>query len=120
MSGRPSKYSAALHNEMLRLYETGLTDAQVAWAVGISVRTIYTWKAGNFAFSQSVQDAKKVPDEVVESCLMKRATGYFEEVEEVFCLDSGKVVRVPTIKYCPPSVSAAIFWLRNRAPDKWR
>ena len=41
--------------------------------------------------------------ERVEAALLRRATGY-EEVD-------GKVV--------PPDVRAAVFWLKNRRPDRW-
>ena len=42
--------------------------------------------------------------ERVEAALLRRATGY-EEAD-------GKVV--------PPDVRAAVFWLKNRRPDRWR
>ncbi len=42
--------------------------------------------------------------ERVEAALMRRATGYEEE--------SGKPV--------PPDVRAAVFWLKNRRPERWR
>ena len=42
--------------------------------------------------------------ERVEAALLRRATGY-EELD-------GKVV--------PPDVRAAVFWLKNRRPDRWR
>ncbi|MBP5530898.1 MAG: hypothetical protein J6Y54_02560 [Lentisphaeria bacterium] len=42
--------------------------------------------------------------ERVEAALLRRATGYEEE--------NGKSV--------PPDVRAAVFWLKNRRPDRWR
>lgn len=42
--------------------------------------------------------------ERVEAALLRRATGY-EELD-------GKIV--------PPDVRAAVFWLKNRRPDRWR
>jgi len=27
---------------------------------------------------------------------------------------------VPTVKHYPPDTTAAIFWLKNRQPAKWR
>jgi len=42
--------------------------------------------------------------ERVEAALLRRATGYEEE--------NGKAV--------PPDVRAAVFWLKNRRPDRWR
>ena len=42
--------------------------------------------------------------ERVEAALLRRATGYEEE--------NGKMV--------PPDVRAAVFWLKNRRPGRWR
>ena len=42
--------------------------------------------------------------ERVEAALLRRATGYEEQ--------DGKIV--------PPDVRAAVFWLKNRRPDRWR
>jgi hypothetical protein len=42
--------------------------------------------------------------ERVEAALLRRATGYEEE--------NGKAV--------PPDVRAAVFWLKNRRPGRWR
>ena len=42
--------------------------------------------------------------ERVEAALLRRATGYEEE--------NGKIV--------PPDVRAAVFWLKNRRPGRWR
>ena len=42
--------------------------------------------------------------ERVEAALLRRATGYEEE--------NGKSV--------PPDVRAAVFWLKNRRPGRWR
>lgn len=42
--------------------------------------------------------------ERVEAALLRRATGYEEE--------NGKAV--------PPDVRAAVFWLKNRRPARWR
>ena len=32
----------------------------------------------------------------------------------------GEVVRAPFVEHVPPDVTAQIFWLKNRRPDKWR
>ena len=31
-----------------------------------------------------------------------------------------EVVQVPFIEHYPPDTTAAIFWLKNRRPDRWR
>lgn len=104
---------------MLELYRKGKTDAQVADIVGVSVRTIHNWKGKNPLFFHSLKDAKQVADDLVEASLFSRATGYSHKSEEIFCY-FGKVKRVPTVKQYAPDVTAAIFWLKNRQPDRWR
>ncbi len=104
---------------MLALYEEGKTDAEVARAVGISLRTIHYWKAGNSAFLHTIKAAKAVIDDRVEAALFRRAMGYTHAAEKVFC-SREKVVRVETIKHYPPDATAMIFWLKNRRPEVWR
>ncbi len=43
-------------------------------------------------------------DKLVENALLRRATGYEDS--------SGKCV--------PPDVRAAMYWLENRRPDRWK
>ena len=43
-------------------------------------------------------------DDLVESALLRRATGYEDS--------AGKPV--------PPDVRAAMYWLENRRPDRWK
>ena len=44
------------------------------------------------------------PDDLVENALLRRATGYEDA--------AGKPV--------PPDVRAAMYWLENRRPDRWK
>ncbi len=104
---------------MLALYKKGKTDAQVAEIIGVSVRTIHNWKGKNPSFFHSLKDAKQIADELVEASLFSRATGYSHKAEEIFCA-FGRVTRVKTVKQYPPDTTAAIFWLKNRQPARWR
>lgn len=47
---------------------------------------------------------EKVRDDLVENALLRRATGYEDA--------AGKPV--------PPDVRAAMYWLENRRPDRWK
>ena len=51
---------------------------------------------------------------------MKRAIGYeYEEVSEKY--ESGMMTEKKiTKKQVVPDVTAQIFWLKNRRPDKWK
>jgi len=119
MAGRPSKFTPELQKKMLALYEKGKTDKEVARTVGVSVRALHYWKAGNFAFLHSIKGAKKIADDLVEAALFRCAMGYTYNTEKIF-LFKGKPVRVETFKHCPPNPTAMIFWLKNRCPERWR
>jgi hypothetical protein len=119
MAGRRSKFNAVMQDQMLSLYKAGKTDAEVAKAVSVSVRTIHNWKAGNSAFFHSIREAKAVIDGFVEAALFRRAMGYTHTAEKVFFW-RGTVYRVETIKHYPPDPKSIALWLRNRCPERWR
>jgi hypothetical protein len=56
---------------------------------------------------------------MVASKLFHRAIGYEHPEDKIFN-NNGEEMVVPTIKHYPPDTTAAIFWLKNRQPDKWR
>ena len=72
----------------------GLTDEQIANNMGIATGTLYDWKAKFEEISEALKKGKEVVDYEVENALVKEAL-------------SG-------------NVTAIIFWLKNRRPDKWR
>lgn len=72
----------------------GLTDEQIAHNCGITAKTLYEWKNKYSDFSESLKKGKEVVDYKVENALVNKAM-------------SG-------------DVTAMIFWLKNRRPDKWR
>jgi transposase len=98
----------------------GLTDEQIAHNIGINTSTIYDWKNKFDEFSKALKRGKEVVDREVENALLKRALGYkFTETKTVHSEKDGERVEI-TIKEVVPDVTAQIFWLKNRKPDKWR
>lgn len=97
----------------------GLTDEQIAKNCGCSVSTLYQWKKDFPQISEALKKGKEIVDLEVENALLKRATGY--EVEETVTKKVGGKVETTTYKKkIPPDVTAQIFWLKNRRPDRWR
>lgn len=102
----------------------GLSDAQVAKNMGISKTTFYDWIGKYPAISDSVKKGKEPIDFEVENALLKRALGYdYEETKTIITLNAKgerekKVIK--TQKHISPDPTAAIFWLKNRQPEKWR
>lgn len=117
--GRKTLFNDSLTAKIIKLYESGKTDAQVAYIVGISERTINNWKGSHPDFLHAIRESKCVADDLVEAAMFSRATGYSHTEEKLFCYE-GHVVRAKTIKQYAPDVTAGIFWLCNRQPERWR
>ena len=92
------KYQKWLEPEGLILLEgwarEGLTDNELAGAMGINPATLYDWKNKFPEISEALKKGKDVVDFEVESALLKKAMA--------------------------GDVTAAIFWLKNRKSSKWR
>ena len=98
----------------------GLTDEQIATNIGITAKTLYDWKKKYSNICEALKRGKDVVDRQVENALLRRALGYeYEEVKKKF---EGGVITEKTVtkKEVIPDVTAQIFWLKNRKPDKWR
>ena len=115
-----AKYTNWITEEGLLLIEgwarDGLTDKDVSQNIGISESTLNAWKKQFPEFSESLKKNKEVADRQVENALHKSAVGYYYEEDVV--TNQGDVVTVK--KYSKPNVTAGIFWVKNRMPDKWR
>lgn len=118
------KYQRWLTPEGLTLLEgwarDGLTDEQIAKKLRVSRKTLYEWIKKYSDISDALKKGKEVVDYEVESALLKRALGY--EVEETKEEDSDRdgYKSITTKRHIPADPTAAIFWLKNRRPDKWR
>ncbi len=118
------KYQRWLTSEGLTLLEgwarDGLTDDQIAKNCGVSRSTLAQWKISFPDISDALKKGKEIVDYEVENALLKRALGY--DVEETKEEDSDKdgYKSITTKRHIPADPTAAIFWLKNRRPDKWR
>lgn len=73
----------------------GLDDEQIARdKVGVSRQTLYNWRKKYEEIDEALRMGKDVADRHVENALYKSAI--------------------------EGNVTAIIFWLKNRKPDKWR
>lgn len=92
------KYQKWLEPDSLTLLEgwarDGLTDEQIAHNMGISAKTLWEWKKKYCNICNALKKGKAVVDFEVENALYQAAI-------------SG-------------NVTAQIYWLNNRKPDKWR
>lgn len=103
----------------------GLIELDIAKRLGISEKTLNTYKLEHPQFLQALKRGKEVVDVEVENSLLKRAQGYdyFEDVTETEVDHNGEIIRSKhksLKKHMPADVTAQMFWLQNRKPDTWR
>jgi hypothetical protein len=119
--GRPTLYQRKLAEQAKRLALLGQIDAEMADFFGVSESTFNMWKQRHAEFSESIREGKEVADALVAESLFNAATGAgtITEVREQTAADGG-ITRTVEKKQLPSSVSAMIFWLKNRQREKWR
>jgi DNA-binding transcriptional MerR regulator len=106
----------------------GNTDEEIAFKMGVHVKTLHSWKRRYPEISHSLKEGKENADARVEESLYKLALGFeYEEIQEIIeDFPSGnkrsgtKRKRIKFKKYSPPNATAIIFWLKNRKPAEWR
>jgi len=108
----------------------GATDIEIARALGIGLTSFYAYARRHAPFAEALKRGKRPVDVKVENDLLKRACGYFydevtREVRQVAFEEDGTpvmgmVVTKRVTKHVVPDVTAQIFWLKNRRPDRWR
>lgn len=131
--GRKSKYHSHVEPKLLLVKawaRDGLTIEQIAEKLGVANSTFFDYKNKFPELSEALKKGQEVADVEVENALFKRAVGYrYDEVTREAAReldeDTGeyKTVMAETkrvTKEVQPDVTAQIFWLKNRRPDKWR
>ena len=93
----------ALIREVL-LEGGGLSEA--ARRLGVSATSLRRYRGEHPELAELFRECAEAADDRVEAALLRRATGY-----EV---DDGRP------RHIPPDVKAAVFWLKNRRPKRWR
>lgn len=116
---RPTKFNDSISELIVSLYEEGKTDAQVAEIVGVCEKTLNNWKGKHPEFLQALKRSKQAADELVEASLFRRAVGYSHKAVKILAHE-GQSWEHEYLEHYPPDTTAAIFWLKNRQPDKWR
>jgi hypothetical protein len=117
--GRPTKYKPEYAELAFKYCLLGATDAELAKYFEVDERTINRWKQDYPEFCQSIKEGKEEADAKVANSLFKKATGYDRETFKVFQFQGDPVV-VPFTEHIPPDTGAAMAWLKNRQPSKWR
>jgi hypothetical protein len=96
-----------------------MTDIEIADILGIGLATLYRWKLEYPVFSRVFKLGKAEADDRVERSLYSRAIGYDYVAEKPAMTRHGQ----KTMRYrqhIPPDTAAAVWYLKNRRPDRWR
>ena len=119
LHGRPSKYKPEYDKQAAKLCKKGFIDDEIADFFEVTRSTLYLWKNKHPSFSDALKESKRFSDDAVEMALYDRAIGYdYEEVKEEDGEQGGKKTTTTTKRI--QDNTAAIFWLKNRRPDRWR
>lgn len=117
---RPSKYKDEYAQLAYNYCLLGATDKDLAGFFDVNEDTINQWKKTQDEFSESLKRGKEQADALVASKLFHRAIGY-EHEDTQFATFQGEITDSQTyVKHYAPDTTAAIFWLKNRQPGKWR
>lgn len=120
MAGRPSKYKPEYADQAYKLCLLGATDKDMASFFEVNEDTINEWKNKHTDFSESIKRGKQIADATVAEKLYHRAIGY-SHPEIITASHQGQITdTMEVIKHYAPDPTAAIFWLKNRQPQKWR
>lgn len=117
--GRPSKYREEFAEQARKLYLLGLTDEEVASFFEVSVQTLHNWRATYPEFLESNARGKQIADAEVAAKLYERACGYSHPAVK-FMQVGGVIETVHYTEHYPPDTTAALKWLFNRQPERWR
>lgn len=118
-AGQPTRYLKEYDNKAYMLCLLGLKDKELANFFDIAESTLNMWKLRHPKFAESLKAGREDSDGYISNSLYQRAKGYSHKETKVFIVD-GKPMSVEVTKHHPPDTTAAIFWLKNRHPDKWR
>src|SRR6516165_675532 len=117
--GRRSKFMASYAGIARKACERGMTDQEVADLLGVNPSTLYRWRAQYRQFSRAFRLGKELANNRVERALYERAIGYDYEVEKQIMTRHGPQM-LRWREHLPPDVTAALAYLKNRRPDRWR
>jgi len=119
-SGRPTKYKKEYCEQAYKLCLLGATDKELSDFFGVTESTLNLWKKNHAAFSESLKMGKVEADAIVAEKLYKKATGYNKKCIK-FATYEGLITDSREYEEeVAPDTTAAIFWLKNRQPAKWR
>lgn len=131
--GRKPKYNSERVARICKIISDGGTEESACEAVGISKSLFYEWKAEKVEFLEALKKARAEYENWLDVQYKKEAgkslmllikgTEYTETTSEYGLDKQGKPIqtkRKDVTKKVLPNVTAIIFALTNRDPEKWK
>lgn len=103
-----------------RMALMGQTDPEIAGNFGITEMTLRQWIRKYPEFRAALSEGRAEADENVAESLYKRAVGMAVPAVKVGFAKDGKPLYAPYVENLPPDVGAAMKWLTNRQPGRWK
>lgn len=111
---------------------SGMTDEQIAGAVGVSRSTLAEWKRKHKSIKKALAEGKEIADRLVEDSLYQMTQGRVVKLKKTFKVrkkgvdENGKPYEKEELvvgedeAYVEPDIKAIIFWLKNRMREDWK
>ena len=119
-AGRPTEYKPEYLEKVAGMFLAGATDSEVADELGVTVTTLYNWRAKYPEFLAAIRYGKENADDRVERALFQRAVGFEYPAVKISFDKDGNPLFAEYRDYYPPDTNAAKHWLNNRKPKEWR
>lgn len=111
--------------ELLSCWARDFTLSDIAKKIGVSEKTLITWRKTYPEIEQAIKDGKEIVDYRVENALLKVALGYTTtDVKTIISppdKNGNRTIRVEkTEREVSPNPTAIMCWLNNRKPEQWK
>ena len=111
--------------ELLSCWARDFTLSDIAKKIGVSEKTLISWRKTYPEIEQAIKDGKEIVDYRVENALLKVALGYTTtDVKTIISppdKNGNRTIRVEKIeREVSPNPTAIMCWLNNRKPEQWK
>lgn len=111
---------------LLEAWARDYTKKEIAERIGVTPSTLNYWENHYEPIKTALKKGAEIVDYQVENALLKSALGYTtKEIKvvvgkQVKAGQTFQITKETTIREVAPNVTAALAWLNNRRPDRWR
>lgn len=118
--GALTLYKPKMAKQAKMAMRAGYTLVEIGELLGVCEKTIDTWKNTHVEFATALETGRRDADLEVVNSLYYRAKGYSHPAVKIFMTKEGDIVEAPYTEHFPPDTKAAMYWLGNRDPKRWK